>query len=479
MAKTFFSFCFFSCFFCVCAAQQHVTYKPFTDDSLKNAATIASIHQKFISDSLAITGENKKDFRSLYSQRFANIKQMFTEKEVIADAAVTDYIHNIFEEILKANPQLQSYNPRILVSRNYWPNAYSFGEGTIVVNIGLMYRLKNEAQLAFVLCHELSHLQFDHSNKRIAQYITTINSKEYQQELKRIQKSEYQKRQQAELLAKNIVLNGRRHSREDETSADAGALELMINTRFDIKQIITALELLDSIDDEVAGTNLELEKQFNFVSYPFQSKWIEKPKSFFGDAVVDEKMKREADSLKTHPDCSKRIKLIRPKIDQALVNGQLEFVVSEGTFNQLKQQFRYEIIEHCYSSKEISEALYYTLQLLHEQPDDMYLVTSVGKCLHEIYKAQKNHELNRICELPNDVFNVQYNSLLLFIQNARLVDFAAINYYFLLPYEEKGKANEDFLYALINSKSNYNKTEEKSKWITYYIQYFNQHKYSF
>lgn len=477
--KTALLFCFAVLLTFLCGAQQSVVYNPFENDSLQQSAVLKSIQQKFIADSIALDGENKKDFRALYSRRFTSIKELFTDEEIITDADVTDYIHSIVEEILKGNPRLRSFNPHILVSRSSWPNAYCFGEGTIVVNIGLLYRLKNEAQLAFALCHELTHLQLDHSNKRIAQYVTTINSKEYQQELKRIQKSEYQKRQQAELLAKNIVLRGRRHSREDETSADAGALELLKNTRFDITQIITTLELLDSIDEELSGTALQLETQFNFTAYPFQKKWIEKTSSFFSQAAADTKTTNETDSLKTHPDCKKRIQLIQPKIAQTESGNRLQFVISEAVFNRLKQLYRFEIIEYCYNSGSISEALYYSLLLLQEQPDNLYLITVTGKCLHEIFTAQQNHTLNRICDLPNNSFGEQYNSLLRFIQQARLSDFGAISYYFLLPYEEKGKTNEEFLYALIHSKSNYRKTEEKSKWTTHYIQYFNQRKYSF
>jgi Zn-dependent protease with chaperone function len=468
----------FCLFVFIISAQTSFLYRPITDDSLKNKQTFAAIRQKFINDSTALDGEYKKDYRAIYSDRFQTIKNMFDEKAVVETPKLTGYINSLLEEIYQSNPQIRALSPRILVVRNYWPNAFSLGDGTIVINIGLIHRLDNEAQLVFTLCHELAHLYLKHTDKRIENYVTTVNSKEYQKQLKQIQKAEYLQRQQAEQLAKRVMFKSRSHSRENETEADAKALELMKTTRFDINQIITTLELLDKIDDEETGTGLQLDKIFNFSNHPFQPRWIEKGTSFFAETKTDEKTRKEIDSLKTHPDCSRRIELITPKIKQAAVTGQ-RFVVSEKFFHEWQQLFRYEAIEYCYTSKSISKALFYALQMIQQTPEDLYLQTMIGKCLNECYTAQKDHVLNRIAELPNPAYDEQYNQLLRFIQNVRLVDFAAISYYYLQQFEEAGKADEEFMYAFIHSKSNFNKPEEKSKWITYYIQYFQNRKYSF
>ncbi len=459
-------------------AQTYLPYKPIIDDSVKNRQTLAAIRQKFINDSTVLDGEYKKDYRAIYSDRFQTIKTMFDEKAVIETPQLTGYINNLLEEIYQSNPQIRALAPRILIVRNYWPNAYSLGDGTIVVNIGLIHRLDNEAQLVFTLCHELAHLYLKHTDKRIENYVTTINSKEYQKQLKQIQKAQYLQRQQVEQLAKRVVFKTRSHSRENETEADAKALELMKTTRFDINQIITTLELLDKIDDEETGTGLQLNQIFNFSNHPFQSRWIEKEKSFFDETKTDEKTKKEIDSLKTHPDCSKRIELITPKIKQAAVTGQ-RFVVNEKLFREWQQLFRYEAIEYCYNSKSISKALFYALQMIQQAPEDVYLQTMIGKCLNECYTAQKDHILNRIVDLPNPACDEQYNQLLRFLQNVRLLDFAAISYYYLRQYEEKAKTDEEFIYALINSKLNFGKVDERTKWQLYYIEHFNNRKYKF
>ena len=461
------------------AAQGNFNYQPITDDSISNARISAIIKERFLTDSANADGDYKKDYREIYSQRFHYISNMFTEKEIIANRQITEYINSIAAAIIQANPELKNLTPQILVSRNFWPNAYSLGEGTIVLNIGLFARLENEAQLAFVLCHELSHLYLNHTQKNIDRYITTIHSKEFRDELKKIQRSEYQQKRQAEQLAKGIAFSSRSHSREHETDADAKALQLMKATSFDVNQIITCLQLLDRIDDDNNTAGLHLEKKFNFQSFPFQPKWIEKEKSFFAATVTDEKTKKETDSLKTHPDCSKRISILSPKIAALNAKDQQLFVVNKLLFHELKNTFAFEIIEHCYQSKNISRALFYAIQLSDIYTSDIYLQAMIGKCLNSLYTSQKNHELNRVADLPGPSCSAQYNELLRMIQNIRLNDFAALSYYYLQQFEEQGKENEEFLFALINSKANYNKPDEKTKWNIYYIEHFNKRIYQF
>ncbi|MBO9658866.1 MAG: hypothetical protein J7527_08570, partial [Chitinophagaceae bacterium] len=62
----------------------------------------------------------------------------------------------------------------------------------------------------------------------------------------------------------------------------------------------------------------------------------------------------------------------------------------------------------------------------------------------------------------------KYNNLLQFIQKVRLMDFAAFSYYFLQPYQSVDQPSEMMLVALINSKTNFDKQDEKSSLIALY-----------
>jgi Zn-dependent protease with chaperone function len=462
-------------------AQNEVFYRPLQDDPVLAGQLTEATEKRYKQDLTALSGDNKKYYEELYKERHQKIQRMYTDKVIIAEGKAASYLQGLAKEIIKSNPVLAGLETRIVFSRAWWPNASSMGEGTIIFNIGLFNRLANESQAAFVLCHELAHLYLNHSNNSISRYVNTIYSKEFQQELKRIKNTEYQKNQQAEALVKNLAFRSRRHSREHETEADSLAVEWMKNTSFDLRESVTCLSLLDSVDRDKYDINPELEQVFHSKEYPFQAQWVKKEENLFSTlaATTEEEAKREIDSLKTHPDCSNRIKRIAGRVEQYYKTGSKPFVVSEEQFKKLQTDFDYEIIEHCYRSNNISRSLYYTLQMLPGRRADPYLVTSVGRCLNQVYSAQKTHTLGKVVDLPSPYNDKKYDKLLRFIQQLRLADIAAISYFYLLIYQSDLAVHEDFLEALINSKANFNKPEEKKYWVDRYNKQFPNGKFQF
>jgi predicted Zn-dependent protease len=67
------------------------------------------------------------------------------------------YVQRVFDHIRQANPQLPPV--QLVLSRNPEPNAHAVGNSTVMLNVGLLGRLENESQLAYILCHELAHVQ--------------------------------------------------------------------------------------------------------------------------------------------------------------------------------------------------------------------------------------------------------------------------------------------------------------------------------
>jgi Zn-dependent protease with chaperone function len=473
-------------FVCICVsnsilAQNAAFYSPLKDDPTLSRQLTEATEKRYKKDLTGISGSNKKQFEEIYKERYLKIQKMYTEKEIIAEGKAASYLQSLVQEIIKSNPALGNLDPRIVFSRAWWPNASSMGEGTIIFNIGLFNRLDNESQAAFVLCHELAHLYLDHSNKSISRYVNTVYSEEFQKELKRIKNTEFQKRQQAEALMKDFAFRSRRHSREHESEADSLAIEWMKNTSFDVRESISCLTLLDSVDRDKYDINPELEQVFHSKEYPFQAQWVKKEESLFGAmaAHTEEEGKRERDSLKTHPDCSNRIKRISARVDQYYKGSSRRFIISEEQFKNLQTDFDYEIIEYCYRSENISRSLYYSLQMLPTRRADAYLVTSIGRCLNAIYTAQKAHTLGKIVDMPSPYNDKKYDKLLRFIQQLRLSDIAAISYFYLLIYQADMATHEDFLEALINSKANYNKPEEKKYWVDRYTKQFPNGKFQF
>ena len=437
------------------AAGQKNSYTPFTDNENTGKEALYALTSRYEKDMATLSGSYKKYTAEVYKERFSLIKERLTEKEIITHPETQAYLSELANEIFQANPQMDKREVRIFFSRSFHANALSMGEGTILFNIGLFHRLKNESQAAFVLCHELAHYYLNHSNNNIHSYVSTVYSDDFQKKLKSIQKSGYGQNSQLEALAKNLMFKNRRHSREFEEAADSMALELLKNTKYDVREALTCLALLDSSDKDKYDHKRPFEKQFNFASFPFKKSWLESDELVFADTKTKGE-KKEEDSLKTHPDCTIRIARLTDRVKEYTKQGAHAFVVDEKKFTALTTSFDYEIIEHCFNSKNVSRALFFTLQMLNEHPDDVYLNTMVGKCLNEFYTAQKTHQLSKLVDLPNRDQESKYNVLLNLIQNLRLREIAALSYHFLKQKEGQLSADAGFQQVFKVSKQNLN-----------------------
>jgi len=450
---------FFSIVISGLSAQPLLNYTPLPFDSVKLLNIRNSIRQHYQKDSASITGENKKYIVNIYRERYENLADMFNDKELMVSPGADGYLASLVNEIFSNNPELKQLGTRFLFSRVYWPNAFSTGEGTIVFNLGLFSRLNNESQVVFVLCHELAHLYLDHGNKAILQYVNTVYSEDFQQELKEIKKSKYEQNKQLDKLEKGLAFKSRRHGRQHESEADSMALVFMQKTGFSVKESLTCLDLLDIIDKDNYPADSGLQKHFNFAEYPFQKKWIKKETAFFGGIPDKAITTREQDSLKTHPDCKDRITRLSPAVAKINAANRKDFVISENRFLELKRDFSFELVEFCYTSNRISRCLYYAMELLESNPENVYLVGMIGKCFITMYENQKTHKLNQVVSLPSPYADKNYNTLLEFIQNIRINDMAALGYYFLQSYYSKLSGNENFMNIYTKSRDIFEKNK--------------------
>jgi len=72
---------------------------------------------------------------------------------------VADYVNHVGQQLVPTDSE-KLFAFRLVADPT--PFAYTLSTGTIYVSTGLMSLLDNEAQLAFVLAHEMAHVQLDH-----------------------------------------------------------------------------------------------------------------------------------------------------------------------------------------------------------------------------------------------------------------------------------------------------------------------------
>ncbi len=412
---------------------QVTAFAPVKEDQSLLTSLSGKYEQQYKQELEKLPAQNKKDFLAVYADRWNNVKEKFDKQEIYTSSAAQEYLDALTAEIVRSNPSLKDHPFRCYFSRSWIPNASYIGEGIILFNMGLFYRLDNESQVAFVLCHEIAHFILQHPEKSIAKYVNTINSPEVQAELRKIRGAEYRKRERLQDLVKGLTFDSRRHSRDHESEADSLGVVLLRNTRFDPNGALTTLAILNVIDTDTLNTEPCLRLLFDSKNYPFRKKWVAREEGLLGGHANLVGDSVEADSVKTHPDCPLRIRLLTPlvKKDKA---GALLFVVDQSKFGALQNDFRYEVIEYTYSSDEYCRSLFLTMEMLQRHPGDAYLVAQVGRLMNGMYIAQKGHRLSKVTDLPSPDYSPNYNSLLQFIQNLYLEDIASINYYYLSRY---------------------------------------------
>jgi len=429
---------------------QVTDYLPVRQDTNFLAGLSEKYQQRYKSELDKLPTRNKKDYLDVYGRRWEHIKEKFDKQEIYTSKDAQDYLDRLVALIVKGNPVLQGPSFRCYFSRSAIPNASYIGEGIILFHMGLFSRMGNESEVVFVLCHEMAHLLLQHTENSITQYVTTLNSPEVQEQLKKIKGTEYRKREQLEKLVKGMNFDSRRHSRDHESQADSMAVELMLHTPFDLSGALTTLALLDGIDTDTLNTKACLRKVFNSTDYPFQEKWIVKQEGLLGGHARLKKEEME-DSLKTHPACKERIRLLTPFVNAHPSARALKFAVDSPKFEKLKNIFRYETVEYGYLSDHYTESLFLTLELLQKNPTDTYLVTQVGRLMNGLYSAQKAHTLSKVADLPSPDYPANYNLLLQFIQNLYLENIANISYHYLSQYHPKMDAYSPFKDAYTQS----------------------------
>ncbi|MEK6477897.1 M48 family metalloprotease [Catalinimonas sp. 4WD22] len=447
-------------------AQAQKSYQPLDTESSDFSELKNSLFENLNNDVASLQGPYKEEIAAVYQQRYDDLIYQIDEGHFIADANFTSYFNEIFDKIIQANPDLQNLNPRLLISRYTWPNASCLGEGTLLLNIGLIRKLEHPDQLAFVLCHELAHYSLDHVNIAIAESIKALNTRETQKKLKKAQKRKFRNTTAVAEVLKEIAYKGRRHSRKHEKAADSLALSYFYHTKYDLNQAIRTLEILDSTDVENPVNGISLEQVFQSSEYPFNHQWLalEESLSFGVGSTPNSVYHLHEDSLKTHPDCQKRIDWLQQEKNKQIYTDN-EYSVEnpeDEHFDKLLAVCELEIISSEYKFQQYGRCLYLTLNALQKYPNQAYLHSMIGKCLYQIYQAQEKHVLASHVDLPSPKYTEEYNKVLNFIHHLRLSELAQVGYYYMKKHSRNHQENEDFLHAQILSCELMHKTDEIS-----------------
>ena len=216
---------------------------------------------------------NVADDENRLWQRAAEEQAIFESSGVIyRDPALEDYLHQIADKLQPLEVR-EKYNFRIRLIKDPYLNAFAFPNGVIYLHTGILSRLDNEAQLAALLAHEMTHCTHRHALRAFSG-LKNQNSLilSLKQTVARIAST-------GDLLdlfgttASMAAING--YSQHFETEADMVGLRLMAKAGYEPSE---ALRLFEHLKKELETENLK--EPFFFATHPQLQKRIENCKGF-------------------------------------------------------------------------------------------------------------------------------------------------------------------------------------------------------
>ena len=103
--------------------------------------------------------ELNDDGRALISEAEQTYRSDMENRPVITDKAITSYATNIVKNLTpKEKKPPPGVNLSVTVLESPQPELYSYVDGHIVMTLGVLYAMDNEAQIAGVLSHEVANI---------------------------------------------------------------------------------------------------------------------------------------------------------------------------------------------------------------------------------------------------------------------------------------------------------------------------------
>ena len=168
---------------------------------------------------------------------------------IYPDQALEDYLNQI---AAKLQPQPADPKIRVKVLKNTRLNAFAYPNGMIYIHSGLLARMDNEAQLAAVLGHEITHCTQRHA-------LRAFRKVKDQPALLRAVQHTLSKTRSLQDMARFMGISGAiaavsGHIRELEAEADRMGIELMVRAGYDPRE---ALFIFDQMISEIEQEGFE------------------------------------------------------------------------------------------------------------------------------------------------------------------------------------------------------------------------------
>ncbi|MEM9983874.1 MAG: M48 family metallopeptidase, partial [Bacteroidota bacterium] len=261
--------------------------------------------------------EKRAQEETYYWEQAYVSQQLLRSGKVLFNDSVSRYLERVADQLLRVQPQLRS-ELEFYAVRSPYVNAYSSGRGFILVNVGLIAQLQSEAELGYILSHEIAHFVKQHGLRLF---------------LERTQ-SGTGLRPGIDKKVESLI-NENRWSQAMELEADRWGTRLFLSSGYDLGAVARSYELLTKAD--LPFFQADYHHAFLLpqgVSWP--SRWAQDSLN-----MTEQWSSFLSDSLGSHPIPQKRQALSLAQIAPYQLLGRPAFLQEPPLFWRIRDLCRY------------------------------------------------------------------------------------------------------------------------------------------
>lgn len=339
-------------------------------DQYKPLRNKGAVPKDFSSTTLAkIKQDKQEDLKSLSPRK----KQFFVEQlhysidEILHSGNVTfgdtvsSYLQNLGDRLVEGNADLQG-KLRFYAYNSTEANAFSTRQGIVFVTTGLIAQLTSEAQLAFVLAHEIVHYE-EHHVLDLFEYAT--------------KEKFYSYNERARFLSN--------YSRENELEADRLAVKMVHDAGYKLSEINKTFDVL--LYSYLPFEELKLDKTY------FNTAEMYVPEMYFDFKRIEISAKfKYNDYLMSHPNLARRKDQVSEQIAKFKEPGKELLYEDSARFYFVRDISRFEYVLSKVYADEPVEALYAVYILEKKYPESAFLRNCKSQAWLDIMKASVKKE---------------------------------------------------------------------------------------
>lgn len=387
-----------------------------TSSFLETEHYVDAVENQLKHDILNIDHVYKKDIKKIFTKRANHLISIAENGHYYGNELLLQKIDSIGQLLISSNKIRNYKNVHWLINKTANPNACCFGEGTIMLNLGLISQLKNLDQVAFVMAHELAHYHLDHVNKSILDYVEFGNSKSTKKKIKSASRNKDQGREELIALLNEKSISNAQHSRSFELETDALGYQFYINAGFPSNEALAAVKTLKEVDSGKYAA-ADYQNIFGDLEDVWNPDWMVSKLS--GLSLV-KPSEEELELFRTHPKIDQRV-------NQLLDLGAKEIETKlDEDWCDLNLQLDLEVLEYLYMYENKFGAFILSTQLHEKYPKNLFAKSILANCLLDIIIAREEYYFSNLVPAPNIKMSEQGFDAATFLNNISLKELKSL-----------------------------------------------------